>query len=421
MPEKAVFQARRVANADLTGWLEEHAVVVEDGQIASVMSQALLPGTIGETHRIYDLGDVSLLPGLVEAHVHMHLSCTMEARDLAFSEGTEQFLMRATVVMRRALLSGTTTMRDLGTPNNVAFPIKAAIESGVIAGPRLICSGAPITSTGGHCWFFGIEADTAEEVVRAIRSQVKLGARVVKIMATDGLFMASANPRRVQYPAETLRAAVEEAERLDVPLAAHTLAAQGTRNCAEAGVHHVIHARWLSADPAKGLEYDPDAGRMIADKGLWVDPTVGHLLLGDEARAREGLPPRRAFSMSPDDKVIPREEDLDTIRGLSEMGIRFTTGLDMTCPYAYPDKSAASAWAFHEQLGWDTWRAIRAATLDTAEALRVDREVGALKPGLLADMAAFNGDPAQNIRDLDNATTVVQSGRPVKLQGEALV
>ena len=420
MPAKAIFKASRVANAELTAWLEDHAVVVEDGRIASVLPQASLADSSSEAHRVYDLGDVSLLPGLVDAHCHMHCSATEDAPELILSEDVSRFLMRSTIAMRKALVAGTTTVRDLGAKNEVAFPIRDAIHAGAIPGPRLICSGAAITLTAGHCWFFGIEADTPREVMVALQRQARLGAGVIKIMATGGMFTTTSNPRGTQYPAEVLAGAVEEAERFGLPVAAHALSAAGVRNCAEAGVHHLIHARWLSADPDKGLEYDPRVTDQIVEKGLWVDPTIGHILLGEEERERMGAPPTAPHSMvSANTPTV--EDHLETIREMDRAGVRFMAGLDMGMQHAGHDRSAANAWAFHDWLGWDEWRAIRTCTAVTAEAPGIEDTVGALRPGLAADMAAFRGNPARSIRDLDVADSVIQAGRPVKLHGEALV
>ncbi len=420
MTTNSIFKARRVANPDLTGWLEEHAVVVENGRIASVLPQASLADTCDETYELFDLGDVSLLPGLVDAHCHMHCSATEDAQELIVSEDTDRFLMRSTNAMRHALMAGTTTVRDLGAKNEVTFPIKEAIEAGAIPGPRLICSGTPITLTAGHCWFFGTEADTTEEVLVALRRQAKLGAGVIKIMATGGMFTRTSNPRRTQYSAETLAAAVEESEHFGLPVAAHALSADGVRNCARAGVHHLIHARWLSADPDKGLEYDSRVTDQIVEKGLWVDPTLGHILLGEEERERIGAPPLAPHRMvSANTPTV--EDHTETLRAMDRAGVRFMAGFDMGMQHSPHDKSCANAWAFHEWLGWDEWRAIRTVTAVTAEALSIDDVVGSLTPGLEADMAAFQGDPARNIRDLDIADSVIQAGRLVKLHGRALV
>lgn len=420
MPKSTVFIAARVANAEVTGWLPDHAVLVVDGRITAVTPASQLPSDVESKYTVLDLGDVSLLPGLCDAHCHMHCSATADAQREALTETPDRLLIRATNVMRRILMSGTTTVRDIGARNDVSFPVLRGIESGAIPGPRLICTGTPITITAGHCWFFGTEADTTEEVVLAIRRQVKLGARAIKMMATGGMFTPTANPRMPQYDVHTLRAAVHEAERLNVQIVAHTLSAQGTKNCVEAGIHQLIHARWLDRDPTKKLAFDPRVAEQMAQNGQWVDPTIGHHLLGVEARAAEEVTvPTTPWSMQ--QATITEEEHLETLHGMTDAGVRFTAGLDMGMPHADHAKSGANAWAYHEWLGWDTWRAIRANTADTAEALLVGDQVGRIEPGKIADLAAFRGDPASNIRHLVNAATVVQGGNVVKLHGESLV
>jgi imidazolonepropionase-like amidohydrolase len=182
----------------------------------------------------------------------------------------------------------------------------------------------------------------------------------------------------------------------------------------------MIHARWLDADPQKGVAYDHDTAKRAAAKGMWVDPTIGHHLLGVEARqGNNAPPPLRHWSVQA--KPVSDAEHFETVSRMHEAGIRFTAGLDMGMPYADHAKSAANAWAYVEELEWDNWKAIRANTADTAEALRLGDEVGRIKTGMVADMAAFKGDPGSRIRDLDQADSVVQGGRVVKLRGAALV
>ena len=125
----------------------------------------------------------------------------------------------------------------------------------MIPGPRLLLAGTPITTTAGHC-MFGTEASRSTRRVVAVRRQKKLGADCIKVMATGGMLTPTANLRTVQYPVE-LTAAVREAGRLGMPVAAYTLSAAGIRNCVEARVDHLIHARWYSADAGKGLSTTP--------------------------------------------------------------------------------------------------------------------------------------------------------------------
>ena len=419
MAKKSIFRAKRVANESVSGWLDDHAVVVEEGLITAV-EPATNISSAGDSYEVFDLGDVSLLPGLVDAHCHMHCSATHDAQQLALTENDQQLTIRATNNMRKAVLAGTTTIRDLGSRNEVAFAVRQMIEDGHVPGPRLLLAGTPITITAGHCWFFGTEADTADQVRTAIRTQVKLGANVIKMMATGGMFTPTANPRKPQYSVEQLKAAVEEAHRMNVPIVTHTLSAEGVRNVVDAGVDQLIHARWYDADPNKGLDYAPDPVKKMVDQGQGVDPTLGHHLLGQEAKARGEIGP-----MSPhwavSFKVVPEAEHVETLMNMHDAGVKFTAGLDMGMAYGTHDRSAASAWAFVETLGWPNWKAIHAATAGTAEALGLSQEVGGLRAGLVADLAAFDGDPATSIRDMDRAETVVQSGRVLKLNGAVLV
>jgi imidazolonepropionase-like amidohydrolase len=421
--ENAVFKADRVANPEVTAWLSNHAVIVEDGRISDVLQQSALPTGISDTHEIHELGDVSLMPGLIEAHAHMHTAAGPNpayTQRAAFNDSKEFFIMRAVDHLRTALLSGVTTMRDLGGPTDVVFPVRDAVRAGVIPGPRLQLAGAPITTTSGHCWFFGAEADTAEEVVRAIRAQVKLGADLIKIMSTGGMFTPQANPRSAQYPVETLRAAVVEAERLNVQIVSHCLAADGVRNCVEAGIHTLIHARWHDSDFGKGLAYDPDVAQMAADKGIWADSTTGHIMVGDVRIAAGDVPPRVPHWAVSATTVTEDEHDI-VLRDMRERGVRFVTGLDMGMAHGEFDMSAANAWSFVDLLGFTNWEALAASTVDTAESLRIGSETGAIQAGLSADLLAVAGDPADDIEDLFKPTDVVVQGRLVKRDGRALV
>ena len=414
--------ADRVANADMTGWLSDGAVKIDDGRIDDVLPESRLPSDVEETSEVLRLGDVSLMPGLVDAHCHMHCSATKDAQALALAEkdDIQRLTMRAVSAMRKAVLAGTTTVRDIGSRNEVAFGVKQAIKDGAIPGPRLLVAGTPITITAGHCWFFGTQADTADDVAKAVRNQVRQGADAIKIMSTGGMFTPTANPRLPQYPAETLAVAVREAARSGITVAAHCLSADGVKNCVEANVHNLIHARWLSQDPSKGLEFDLDTAKQMADQGQWVDPTIGHGMLGHEATARGEAPPR-AIHWSVAANNVTDEAHAETLNAMHDLGVRFTSGLDMGMPHGTHDRSAANAWAAVEKLGWDTWSALRMATVDTAEALGIDGEVGAIKAGKIADLAAFEGDPGENIRDLDRASTVIQRGEVIKLRDVALV
>ncbi len=400
--ERRFYRAARVANSALDGWLPNHAVGVAGGKIIDV-----LPAADAPPHEIVDLGDVSLLPGLVEGHTHIPCPPRVDAFEIISDEPNDRALMRAAHAVGLALRSGVTTMRDLGSKNEVVFAVRDAIAAGVIPGPRLLASGAPITRTMDHCWFWGGEADSPESVRAMAQTHVDQGADVLKVMASGGNFTPTSNPRDRQYPPETIREIAEVGRAGGIEVAAHTHAAAGVQAAVEGGVRHLIHCRWLSEDPTQGFNYDPDLAQRIADEGIWVNPTIGLGLLASEARQRGKAAPRRNPNLR---GPSPREEGLAIVRDMRDRGVRFTSGLDMGMAYADFNRATAEAWAFVQDIGLSEWQAIRLMTCDTAEAIGVGGEVGRLVKGYNADLVAFAGDPATDIRALEGPTFVLQSG-----------
>ena len=234
---KRILKAGRLIDGNGGLPIPDAAVVVENESITKVSSQNSLSESDTSGAEIIDIPNGSLMPGFIEMHSHIHCSAQADAYTHITTENNETFLMRGTQAVRSALCSGVTTMRDLGSRNEVVFPLRNGISEGIIPGPRLLVAGTPITTTGGHCNMFGTEANTTEEVVKAVRQQFKLGADHIKIMSTGGGFTPGTNVRAPQYSSETLKAAVEDGKRLGLMIAAHCHATEGVRNCVEAGRH----------------------------------------------------------------------------------------------------------------------------------------------------------------------------------------
>ena len=424
---KILYKADRISNSENSGWLKNHAVIVSGSIIEDILPISKLPSDLSNNIQSYQLGDTFLLPGIIDAHCHMHCSATSNAQELAYNESDSELIIRAVNNMRKCLLSGTTTVRDLGSKNNIAFVIKQMIDGNNIPGPNLILSGTPITITAGHCWIFGTEADSNDEVIKAVRNQIKIGANVIKIMATGGMFTPTSNPRKTQYSIEILKSVVSEAKRFDIPVAAHTLSAEGVENCVKAKVDHLIHARWYDKNPNKGLDFRKDIVKKMVDQDQWVDPTLGHQLLRKDAN----VDPINSSASDGKDvimkshwaigKDVPMEEHIEKLSIMDSEGVRFTTGLDMGMAFGDHDKSTANAWSLVEFLGWNNWKAIKASTSDTAEALGLGNKIGRIKKNFTADFAVFSKDPAKEIRNLTNASTVVKNGKLLKISNNILV
>jgi imidazolonepropionase-like amidohydrolase len=424
MASRQVFLAARVARPALDGWLEDAAVLVRDGRIEDVVARADLPSDAGDTAEVHDLGDVSLLPGFVETHIHMHFPAPLDYRGIARPDPLERLVIRATGAMRTLLVSGATTARDTGSRDEVALAIRAAVRDGTTPGPRLLITGAPITTTAGHYWFLGAEADTTAAVVQRVRERKKAGVDAVKIIVSGGGYTPTSNPRSEQYDLATMRAAVAEAHRLGLPVLAHSLTAASNRICAEAAVDTIIHGGVWWTDHTirdRAYAYDPAVADQIAERGIWVDPTIGEVELHREHHDA-GRPAKPEFEhwALPD---VPSELEprLEFMRDMAARGVRFIGGMGMGMPIVTFDTVACSAQVYARLLGFEPWRAIAAITADAAAALGLGDEVGAIRPGLAADLVAVAGDPIADLAQLRRVRDVVQAGRLVVRDGHARV
>jgi imidazolonepropionase-like amidohydrolase len=408
---KLVLKADRLVDGTGAAPVENAALVAEDGRITEITTQDKLQFATGEAVEIIEATGGTIMPGFIEMHSHMHCSAEIDAYRHITTESDETFIMRAVHAMRDALASGVTTMRDLGARNQVAFPIKSAIDNGIIPGPRLIVAGTPITTTGGHCNMFGTEADTLEEVVTAVRQQFKLGAGYIKIMSTGGGFTPGTNVRAPQYPVETLKAAVKDADRLNLRIAAHCHAAAGVKNCVQAGVHNLIHCSWLADDPNQIYDYDPAIADQIAEKGLWVDPTLALGRLND-LRGRAVV---RSGAMS--DPV----RRFEILRDMWDRGVKFVTGMDSGMTNA-----RFGDWAFIPQVMVEEMRitpmeAIVCGAQTSADCLGILNETGTLAKGKAADVVIVNGNPVKDITALHDVNTILARGKLAKKNNVLLI
>ena len=409
---KVIVKAGRVIDGTGAKPDARNAVLIEDGRISAV-DRFEAVGVTSDAELI-DVPGGTVLPGFVEVHSHMHCSASASTFDDLATDSHEALVARAVEAVRAALGSGVTTMRDLGSRNEIAFPIRSAIESGIVPGPHLMVAGTPITTTGGHCHMFGTEADSLDEVLTALRGQVKLGADWIKIMSTGGRFTPRTNPRMPQYPVEVLRAAVVDAERLGVRVAAHCHAASGVRNCVEAGVHNLIHASWMSEDPEGGYDYDPAVADEIAEKGLYVDPTIAATGALREVRAPGWL--ERNLGSGFD-----LERRYEILRDMWDRGVKFVTGLDSGMDYLRFDDYAWVPTLMVEKMGISPLDAIVSGTKTSADCLGVLDEAGTLEPGKRADVVVVQGDASNDIRALLSVDTVIKAGKVVKRSGASAV
>jgi len=377
--------------------IQDAFIQIEDGKVKAVGRRADL-GSASANAR--DLGDATILPGLVNMHTHLTLSGSMQCLHDALYDTYEIKMMRAVEHARQALESGVTTIRDCGTLNPIIFSIREASKAGLITAPHVWASGDVLTSTGGHCYFFGAECDTVDDVRKAVREQVKAGADFVKVMATGGGLTPNTNPREAQFDREAMRAIVEDSKRLGRHVAAHCHGTPGIYNAIDAEVRTIEHCSFMVPN---GVKYEQEAADGIAEKGIYVCPTIG---VGERARQHmedQGIP--NPFAAT-------RHQRIDDMRKLVASGVKFVSGNDAGVTMTGFDDFQLDLELLVEHIGMSSADAIVTATGRAAEAIGSE-EFGTLQPGRRADVLAVHGNALDDIGALRKIMVVMKSGEVV--------
>jgi imidazolonepropionase-like amidohydrolase len=360
-----------------------------------------------------DLPGKTLLPGLIDAHVHLTFDAAPTHRQVCerVAREDESYLLLGALHNAQTLLScGITTARDCGDRGWLSFTLRRVLEEELFAGPRLLCSGPPITTTGGHLHFCGNEIDTIDEIRRAVRVAAKRGADFIKICATGGMMTPGSHPRRAQYSVAELKAAVDEAHRLGRRVAAHVLGTEGIAAALEAGVDTLEHCTWLAADEKSDLDFQPALARELGRRGVWWS----HTILG----AHRALLPDRAASEGEQEQQLPAlREAMVRYRATLDAGARMMITSDAGVQGTYFDAFVESLEVAVLGMGVSPLAAIEACTRVPSEALGLAEEIGTLVPGRRADILVVEGDPSRDIRALRAVSLVLRDGQVV-FQGQ---
>lgn len=397
-----VYHADRVRTHGEAGTIEAGSVVVTDeGVLAWVGRTSQLPTAFAGIEATTVPG--TLMPGFVDTHVHLGFDGGPEPVRRMQAESDAQQLVLMLRSARQLLSAGVTTARDLGARGYLDVVVREAIDSGDARGPRIVASGAPLTPTGGHCWFMGGEADGAYELRTAVRRHHENGVDSIKVMATGGFMTAGSAPWFAQFTDEELAFATADAHRLGKKVVAHAHGVDGIRAAVAAGVDAIEHCTFVAADGALG--FDAQVADAIASAGVDVSFTQNVLswqLARGEAPA----------VIEPHAVVDPRavvEHFGMLIRELRSRGVTIVVGTDAgidLCPHhAYAGGLEALA-----SFGMTTEEVLIAATMDSARSLGLGGVTGALVEGLSADMIAVDGDPASDLTTVRRPTLVVARG-----------
>ncbi|RJF43755.1 Xaa-Pro dipeptidase [Actinomyces sp. 2119] len=367
-------------------------VLLDGSRIAAVgalpalqAAAASLPGRTPPRH--LDLEGATLMPGLIDTHVHLATSGTdVEYPDYGDLE-IQHLTLNAARSARELLSVGVTAVQSLGARHYVDVALRDAIAAGSLRGPQVRAAGPQITTTSGHSWQAGSEVDGLDSIRHAVRYHHKRDVDTVKFMATGGFTTGGSAPWNAQFTTEEMALIVSESHRLGHLCAAHAHGTQGIDRATVAGVDYLAHASFVST--AGRSEFDPGLADRMAEAGIYVDCTV-----------TAELPALVAY----DDSFAP------PVRLLWEHGVRVVTGHDAGIP-AIPHRSYVGGLEALEQMGLPRSEVILAATSRAAAAIGLAGVTGVLAVGYDADLIAVEGDPTQDLAVLRCLKLVATKGR----------
>ena len=339
-----------------------------------------------------DMGGLTAVPGLIDAHVHMVLD--PDVRDPLAQTAPDRAVRAAAMAQRAAdmVRAGITTARDLGGGEWLELELRDRIARGEAVGPRLVCAGQPVTSPGGHCHFWGGTAADVDAAAAVIARQHERGVDLIKVMATGGTMTKGTTPRDAQFDRETLAAIVALARERGYAVAAHCHGTAGIRYAAAAGVATIEHCSWVGEN-GWGADYDAAVAAELAARGIWVSPTVN---LGWKRHQGSGSDHEQRL--------------LANFAAMRAAGVKLTASTDAGIPNVRHADLAKTLPVFAHIAGFTNAEVLTSATADAARAIGLGTTTGRLARGYSADVLFVEGDPLADLGCLAAPAQVLARG-----------
>ncbi|WP_266171081.1 metal-dependent hydrolase family protein [Dyella subtropica] len=392
--------------------LGETTVLVRGERIENVVHGQAAPADA----QLIDLTHDTCLPGMIDSHAHLTYQISPSSFSDKIRRNLADFAIASTVYARRTLLAGFTTVRNLGDYGNESIALRNAVNTGTVPGPRIFAAGVPIGSTGGHADpTDGFRADlqgdpgpkdgivnSPDDALKAIRQHYKDGVDVIKIMPSGGALDESRSADRAQMTLEEIKAIVATAHDYGFTVAAHAHGAEAIRRAVLGGVDSIEHGTYMNAEDM----------RLMKEHGTWFVPTLSppDYLIGKAKTPGY-------FSPQVTEKILHMgNRNQQMARDAYRAGLKFAFGTDAG---VYPHGDNAHEFELMASAGLPPMFCIQSATINAAQLLERERDLGSLAPGKYADIVAVPGDPIDNISLLRHIDFVMKGGAVYKSGGIA--
>ncbi|MBI1685808.1 Xaa-Pro dipeptidase [Caulobacter hibisci] len=398
-----VVTAARLLDVATGRYLDKPAVLVIGGRIAAVGKAGEL--AIPQGAESVDLPGATLLPGLIDMHVHLDASPVYGGyNSLQFSDAF--WSVTQTANAKATLNAGFTTVRNVGADRFNDVGLREAIDEGIVPGPRVVTATYAIGATGGHCdsTFFPpsmdqkapYNIDSPDEARKAVRTLKKYGAQVIKICATGGVFSHGDEPGQQQLTLAEMTAVADEAHMAGLKVAAHAHGAAGIKDAIRAGIDTIEHASLV----------DDEGIKLAVQKGAWFSMDIYNTDYTQAEGAKNGVLEDN-LRKDRDIAEVQRENFRKALKG----GVKMIYGTDAG---VYPHGDNAKQFAVMVRYGATPLQAIQAATVNAAQALGREKDVGQATAGHYADLIAVSGDPLADVTVLEKPVFVMKGGQVVR-------
>jgi imidazolonepropionase-like amidohydrolase len=388
-------------------------IVIEGGRIREVQSGTDTPSGA----KAIDLQDQTCMPGLIDSHTHLTGQTSPTQYVDQFHWNIADYAVRSTVYARRTLLAGFTTVRNVGDEANESVALRNAINAGILPGPRIYTAGQAMGSTGGHADpTNGYRTDLAgdpgptsgiinspEDAVKAVRLHYKLGDDLIKIMPSGGVLDESASGDNAQLTLEEIRAVVSTAHDYGFTVAAHAHGAEAIRRAVIGGVDSIEHGTFMDAEDMK----------LMVEHGTWYVPTI---IAGDFVARQSKVPGYYPAQVAAKAAAIG-PLIMATAGRAYKAHVKIAFGTDAA---VYPHGQNAHEFELMVQAGMPPMYTLQAATINAAQLLKHDKDLGTVAAGKFADVVAVPGDPIADISLMKRVSFVMKDGIVYKLNSTAV-
>ncbi|MCW2639829.1 MAG: Imidazolonepropionase, partial [Dactylosporangium sp.] len=375
-----LIRAARLIDGSGAPAVVDPVVVVEGGLITGIFQGQIPDGAVPADAQVIDLAGHTLLPGLIDCHVHLNFPGDGTSLEDWMTESDGVLQTFSTFAAQTALRGGITTIRDTGSRGNTTFDLRRAAELSNTPAPRMLLCGQPVTMTGGHTWPLGGEADGVEGVRRRVRQLAKDGADWIKVMATGG-GTRNTMSWKASYSVAELRAIVDEAHSLSRKVTIHCLSARGIEGAINAGADQIEHGSFF-VDGAGHQEFEPAVAEKMATSGIAVTPTLSvRAFVVKMIESETDRSPKRQAELDQWRRML--DGGLAQFRLMQQMGINFVAGTDAGWMFS-PFNALAEEMALMNEGGIAALDVIAAATGKAASVLGIADRVGQVAVGMEA-------------------------------------